>query len=88
MKGLAKKLIPEYLDQMMLKGWVNSVLSFDKKSNSKSEKQKGFNVWLMLLVAIGELYCNDREEWYFEKACVLDGGLINIHEDLHDYYKD
>ena len=39
-------------------------------------------------VAIGELYCNDREEWYFEKAHVTDSRLIDIREDLYDYYKD
>ena len=35
MKGLPKKLIPEYLDQIMFEEWVNSVLPFDKKNNSK-----------------------------------------------------
>jgi len=88
MKGMPKKMIPEYLDQIMFEGWVNSVLPFDLKSHSKAEKDKSFDIWLMLLVSLGELYCNDGAEWYFEKAYVSDGGLIEVCDDLYDYYKD
>ena len=88
MRGLPKKIIPQYLDQMMFEGWVNSVLPFDPRSNSKAEKDKSFNVWLMLLVSLGELHCNDGADWYFEKACVSDGGLIEVCDELYDYYKD
>ena len=73
---------------MMFEGWVNSALPFDPRSNSKAEKDKSFNVWLMLLVSLGELYCNDGADWYFEKACVSDGALIEVCDELYDYYKD
>ena len=73
---------------MMFEGWVNSVLPFDLRSYSKTEKDKSLNIWLILLVSLGELYCNDGIDWYFEKRYVSDGGLIEVYKDLYNYYKD
>ena len=42
----------------------------------------------MLLVATGELHCKDGAEWYFEKARVSDGGLIEGREDSCEHHKD
>jgi len=87
MKSLLKRLIPKYLDQIIFKGWANSILLFDKKSNSKTEKEKYFNICFILLVTIGELYYKDGSEWYFEKVHILDSSLIKVYENLYDYCK-
>ena len=42
----------------------------------------------MLLVAVGELHCKDGAKWCFEKSCVLDGGIIEVREDLCECCKD
>ena len=73
---------------MMFEGWVNTVLSFNQKSYSQGEKDKTFNTWLMLLIGLSKLYCNDRSEWLFETNFVSNGGYIGIYKDLYDYYKD
>ena len=88
MKGMPKKHIFQYLDQMIFEGWMNAVLSFNQKSYFQGEKDKTFNTQLMLLVRLSELYCNDESEQLFETNFVSNGGYISIYEDLYDYYKD
>ena len=88
MKGLPKNLIPQYLDQMMFESWTNSVLPFSKTSHSQAEKDKMANVIAMLIAGLSFLHCQDEFEWEFETNYVSDGGMIDINENLYDYYKD
>ena len=38
--GLPKHLLLQFLDQLIIEGWANSVLPFSKHSHGKAEKDK------------------------------------------------
>ena len=88
MSGLPKHILPQFLDQLMFEGWTNSVLPYSEYSHSKCEKDKMFNNFLMLLVGLSELYCQNDQEWYYEHDFVSYGGKIDINEELYLFYKD
>ena len=88
MTGLPKSKLPQFLDQLMFEGWVNSVLPFSQESHSRAEKDKTFNNHLMFLVALSELYCLHDSEWCFEHDFVADGGKVKFPEEFYLFYKD
>lgn len=88
-RGLPKQKIPAFMDQLMFESWTNSKLPFSKSSNYKAEQDKLLNVWVICLVALGEFYCKGESfEWEFTSETVVDGYLINVLNELYDYYKD
>jgi len=62
MSGLPKSKLPQFLDQLMFEGWVNSVLPYSQDSHSRAERDKMVNNFLMLVVSLTELYCMNQEE--------------------------
>ena len=83
MSGLPKKNLPHFLDQLVFEGQANSVLSFSEHSHSKAEKDKIFNNFLMLLIGLGELYCLNDKEWYYEHKFLSHGGNMPINDELN-----
>ena len=73
---------------MIFEYQVNSELPFSKTSYSQGEKDKSFNIQLMLLITVSKLYYKNSLEQFFERSYVSDSSLIEIYEDLYDYYKD
>lgn len=88
MSGLPKRILPQFLDQLMFEGWTNSVLSFSYKSHSKAEKDKMLNNFLMLLVGLSELCCQNDQEWCYEHDFVANGGKLDLKDDLCLFCKD
>ena len=88
MSGLPKHVLPQFLDQLMFEGWTNSVLPFSETSHSKAEKDKMFNNFLMLLVGLGELCCQNNQEWCYEHDFLAIGGKLELKDDLCLFYKD
>ena len=88
MSGLPKSKLPQFLDQLMFEGWVNSVLPYSEESHSRAERDKAFNNYLMFIVALTELYCSNEEEWFFEHDFVADGGKVKFSDELYLFYKD
>ena len=72
----------------MFEVWANSVLPFSEHSHSKAEKDKIFNNFLMLLIGLGELYCLNDKEWYYEHKFVSHGGNMPINDELYQFYKE
>ena len=62
MSGLPKSKLPQFLDQLMFKGWVNSVLPYSEESYSRAERDKAFNNFLIFIVTWTKLYCSNEEE--------------------------
>ena len=88
MSGLPKSKLPQFLDQLIFEGWVNSILSFSEESYSRAEKDKIFNSYLIFLVGLSELYCLYDSKQCFEYNFIADDGKVKFPNELYLFYKD